>query len=420
MSVDSSTEPITAAAPWWAQLRGLFADVGYRRYWAASASFGLGIWAWLTAMGWSAKQLSDTAFGVSMVSVVYFLPFFLFALPSGLLADVANRKTTAVVVRAGGALGSAVLVFQAATGGLTYRWLLVHAFIVGCSVILELTARQAYLTHLVPMDMLVRASALSAVHGGMSRFLGPLLAGALISRFDDAGGYAILLASNVFFVLMFLRIPVSGAVPAEVDAEAKPRPVAEIIAGFRYLGQHRDALALVGISILAGVVGWIHVALMPLVAEDVLGGDAVTLGLLSTALGLGSVPPSISLAVKRRLVGEGRLFIVAMLLWGGAIMAFPYAGTIPLSVLALGVAGLGFGFQSILTRTILLRIVDPAFHGRVMGTLMLTWGANIVGTLVGGRIADLLGVQTVIAMSGGMILAVTLGILAWNPRLWRV
>ena len=156
------------------------------------------------------------------------------------------------------------------------------------------------------------------------------------------------------------------------------------------------------------------------VDEDVLGGDAVTLGLLSTALGLGSVPPSISLAVKRRLVGEGRLFIVAMLLWGGAIMAFPYAGTIPLSVLALGVAGLGFGFQSILTRTILLRIVDPAFHGRVMGTLMLTWGANIVGTLVGGRIADLLGVQTVIAMSGGMILAVTLGILAWNPRLWRV
>ena len=54
----------------------------------------------------------------------------------------------------------------------------------------------------------------------------------------------------------------------------------------------------------------------------------------------------------------------------------------------------------------MLRLVEPAFHGRVMGTLMLTWGANIVGTLAGGGLAEALGVGPVIVGSGVLILAV--------------
>ena len=58
-------------------------------------------------------------------------------------------------------------------------------------------------------------------------------------------------------------------------------------------------------------------------------------------------------------------------------------------------------------RTLVLRLVEPAFHGRVMGTLMLTWGANIVGTLAGGGLAEGFGVGPVIVGSGVLIIART-------------
>jgi MFS family permease len=87
---------------------------------------------------------------------------------------------------------------------------------------------------------------------------------------------------------------------------------------------------------------------------------------------------------------------------------------------ALTVAGAGSGLQQVTMRTLLLRITEPAYHGRVMGTLMLTWGANVLGTLAGGGLAESLGVPTVIAGSGVLIIVVALAVVAWRPVTWRL
>lgn len=402
-----------------AGVRSLFGDPDYRRYWAASAAFGMGIWAFLTAMGWSAAQLTTSAFEVSLVTVVYFLPFFLFAVPAGVLADNVDRKKNAIVSRGLSAVVGVVMAALAATGRLSYPLLLGLVFLVGLSVISELAARQSFVASLVPTRKLVQASALSSVQGGIMRVAGPLAAGSLIERLGDGGGYGLFAVTGVLFVWWFTRIEASGEVEREPDHEV--HPVQEVVAGMRYLRQHRDALAVVLISVLAGAVGWLYLALMPLVARDVLGGDAVTLGVLSMAVGIGSLPGSIGLAfVRDDFDREGRWFVLSNVAWGIGVLGFGHAGVLPLSVAFLGLAGLGFGLQVVLVRTILLRIVEPAFQGRVLGTLMLTWGANVVGTLVGGSLADLLGVSTVVGLSGVLIIVATLGVVAWNRDVWRL
>lgn len=400
-------------------VRALFGDADYRRYWGASAAFGLGIWAFLTAMGWSAAELSDTAFGVSLVTVVYFLPFFLFAIPAGVLADNMDRKKNAMFSRGFSALVGLVMAVLAGTSNLTYPVLLVSVFLVGLSVITELAARQAFVATLVPPRQLVQASALSSVQGGIMRVAGPLAAGALIGMMGDGGGYGLFAASGALFVWWFAGIGASGWVERAPDHQA--RPMREIIEGMGYLRRHRDALGIVLISIFAGMVGWLYLALMPLVARDVLGGGAVLLGVLSMAVGIGSLPGSLGLAVVREdFSSEGRLFVAANLAWGVGIIGFALSTVVALSVALLVVAGLGFGLQVVLVRTILLRIVEPAFHGRVLGTLMLTYGVNVVGTLAGGSLADLLGVSTVVALSGCLIIISTLSITLWNRKLLRL
>lgn len=404
---------VVAAPGRFTAVAALFRDPDYRNYWIGSAAFGFGIWAFLTALGWSAVQLTDSAFKVSLVTVVYFTPFFLLALPAGVLADNHDRKQTAILARGFSAVVGIVMAVLAATGGLNYALLLILAFLVGFSVIIELAARQSFVATLVPMKQLVQASALTSVQGGIMRVAGPLAAGALIDVLGDGGGYGLFAATGIVFVWSFRRIERSGDVERPDGHVA--RPWAEIVEGLVYLREHRDALAVVGLSILGGVVGWLYLALMPVVAKDVLGGEAVVLGLMSMAVGVGSLPGTIGLSfVSEDFSGEGRLFIAANVLWGIGIIGFAFSGVLWMSLATLFLAGLGYGLVIVLVRTILLRIVEPAFHGRVLGTLMLTWGANIVGTLAGGSLADLLGVSTVIAASGVLILATTAGMVLWN------
>jgi MFS family permease len=394
----------------------LLSQPDYRNYWLGSTAFALGIWGFILSMGYSAKELTDSPLRVSLVSVAYFLPMFLGALPSGVLADAVDRRLTVIASRSVAALGAFGLASLTATDSLGYPALVALSALTGATVVSEVAARQAYVTQIVRPEQVVGATALGSVQGGIARVVGPLVAGALIATSGETAGYLFFAAANLACVVVFLRIKASGKPP-----RAAGRPVEELVAGLRYLRHHADALAITAIGLLTGVVGWVFLALMPVVVADELGGGALMLGVLSTMVGLGSVPPSLLLALRtggpRR---EGRLFVLATLAWGLAVVVWGLTDSPVVAAVALAVCGAGNGLQQVLLRTLLLRIVDPAFHGRVMGTLMLTWGGSVVGTLAGGGLAESIGVGPVIALSGGVIVAITLAVLALRPSTWRL
>ena len=394
----------------------LLSTPDYRNYWLGSTSFALGIWAFLVSMSFSARALSDSPFRVSLVSVAYFTPMFLLALPSGVLADAVDRKKTVMVARGLSAAVATVLSALAFSGHLSYLALLVLSFLTGATVVSEIAARQAYVTQVVRPDQVAGATALGSVQGGIARVIGPLLAGGLISWAGQAAGYALFALTNVLCVLIFMRIKASGVPPRCSGA-----PMGELVEGLRYLRRTPDALTVVAVSILTGVVGWTYIALMPSVARDVLHGGPLTLSLLSTAVGLGSVPPSILLALRAGSPrAEGGLFYGSTVAWGLGVIGYGVTSSTAVALLALTVAGAGSGLQQVVMRTLLLRITEPAFHGRVMGTLMLTWGANILGTLAGGGLAEGFGLAPVIAGSGVLILAVPVVALLVRPSTLRL
>lgn len=394
----------------------LLADSDYRHYWLGSTAFALGIWGFLVSMGVSARVLTDSPLRISLVSVAYFLPMFLLALPSGVLADTVDRRLNVMVSRSVSAAGALVLAGLTAMDRLGYPALLALCTLTGVTVVSEVAARQAYVTHIVRPDQVVGATALGSVQGGIARVVGPLAAGWLIGQWGQAAGYLLFAAANLACVAVFLRIKASGA-----PVRSGGRPLAELVEGLRYLRRSPDALAVVTVAIGTGVVGWVYLALMPLVVTDRLGGDAFTFGLLSTAVGLGSVPPSIALAVRSgRLAREGQLFYVSTFAWAAGVVVYGLTSSTTVAFAALFVAGAGNGLQQVLMRTLLIRLTDPAFHGRVLGTLMLTWGANVVGTLGGGVLAESIGVGPVIVLSGGLIVTVALAVLARRPQTWRL
>jgi MFS family permease len=396
--------------------RTLLSTPDYRRYWLGSTAFALGIWAFLVSMGYSAKQLTDSPFQVSFVSVVYFTPMFLLALPSGVLADARDRKQTVVACRLVCTGLSLVLTALTAAGALGYAGLLLLSFAVGVTVVLEIAARMAFVTHIVAPDQVSGAAALGSVQGGIARVLGPLSVGVLIAGWGEWAGYLFFALMNAFCVWVFLRIKASGAPPGVLG-----HPLAELVDGVRYLRGHGDALAVVLIAVLSGSVGWLYIALLPVINHDELAGGAVQLAVLSAAIGVGSVPPSLLLALRTGSPPhEGLMLVGATVLWGGGVIGFGLASSTLVAFGALLLSGVGNGLQQVLQRTLLLRICEPAYHGRVMGTLMLTWGANVVGTLAGGGLSERFGVTAVVACSGALIVAVPLVVSLRRPSLLRL
>jgi MFS family permease len=383
----------------------------YRNYWMGSTAFAIGIWAFLVSMGYSAKQLTDSPFRVSLVSVAYFAPMFLLALPSGVLADRRDRKQVVIVCRGASAVIALVLTVLVATGTLGYVALLVLCALTGATVVLEVAARQALITHIVARDEVAGAAALGSVQGGIARVLGPLAVGGLIATLGQASGYFFFAVANAFCVWVFLRIKASG-----VPEPSLGRPLHDLLEGLRYLRGHADALTVVCVGVLSGVVGWLYIALLPVVNHDRLHGGAGQLAVLSAAIGIGSVPPSILLAMRSGSPPyEGALFYGSTVVWGLSVVVYGTTSSTTVAFVALTMSGAGNGLQQVLLRTLLLRLTEPAYHGRVMGTLMLTWGANVLGTLAGGGLAEGYGVATVIAASGGLIVSVALVALARRP-----
>ncbi|HUR51685.1 MAG TPA: MFS transporter [Mycobacteriales bacterium] len=388
----------------------------YRNYWLGSTAFAIGIWAFLVSMGYSAKQLTDSPFRVSLVSVAYFAPMFLLALPSGVLADRRDRKHIVIACRGASSVVALVLALMVGTGTLGYAALLVLCALTGATVVLEIAARQAFITHIVAPDEVAGAAALGSVQGGLARVLGPLVVGGLIASLGQAAGYFFFALANAFCVWVFLRIRASGA-----PEPSEGRPLADLVEGLRYLRGHADALTVVSVGVLSGVVGWLYIALLPSVNHDTLHGGAVQLSVLSAAIGVGSVPPSVLLALRSGSPPyEGALFYGATVVWGLSVVVYGTTSSTTVAFVALVASGAGNGLQQVLLRTLLLRLTEPAFHGRVMGTLMLTWGANVLGTLAGGGLAERYGVATVIAASGGLIVAVAAGALLRRPSTLRL
>ena len=400
----------------WADYLGPIRSRDYRYYLASAFAFSFGIWLQLTALGWVALELTDSAFLVTLANVFWFIPFFVLALPAGVLADRLDRRLILIVVRSVGAVIVAVMAYLAFAGLLTYPLLLGLTLLAGTTVILDLPARQSFVAMLVKPSELVNAMAMVSMEGSISRLAGPLLAGLALSTVGAGGAFGAFALLNLLFVAFMLMVRTSGA----VERTAGSSPARELTEGLRYIREHRDVMALVLVSVLTGSVGWVYLALMPVVTKEVLDGGAVTLGILGMAVGVGAMPGGMFLAFAPDLRSPGRAFVGGLLLWGVAVMLFAYSPWVATSLLALGVAGLGFTMQIVLVRGMLLRVVDREFHGRVMGAMNLTWGANIVGTLAAGWLAEVLGVSIAVALSGALIVVAALGIVAWHPRLLRL
>jgi MFS family permease len=211
--------------------------------------------------------------------------------------------------------------------------------------------------------------------------------------------------------------PTEESTPGERADDADDSPLSTYVADLR---DGIDALRgtvfvpMLSTAAVSNLAVGVTLAVLPGFGKE-LGGAAVY-GLLLGALGVGRLLGSVSASrldgVRYGVLTAGT-YLVAAALWLGSV----YAPTPPLTVVLFGLAWIAGGIDGVLTRTLNQRVFPAALLGRISSIKGTASTATLpVGSLVGGVVAELIGVSTTMALAAGGFGFVG-AVFALHPRL---
>jgi MFS family permease len=382
----------------WAPLR----IAVFRAMWIAVLVSNVGTWMQTVGAQWLLVQLPHAAILVALVQASDYLPDVLFGLVGGALADVFDRRRLLIVVQVIMACIGVVLTILTFAGQMPPALLLAFTFALGCSSVFTNPAYQAIVPQLVPRDQLRSASALGSISINLARLVGPALAGILIAK----AGVAVVFALNALTYLFF-AVVVAAWRPATATAPELPeRFVSAVRVGTRYVLNApvvqrillRSALFLVPATVL-----W---ALLPLVATQQLRLGAVGYGVLLAAVGGGAVAGALVLPRFRARISSSLLVGAASVIYAIALVLVVLVPNTVLAVIVLLPAGAAW-IAVLSDVNAELQLFLPAWvRGRGISVYqMVLFGAQTIGAVIWGAVAEPLGVRVAFTAAAAMLAA---------------
>jgi MFS family permease len=383
------------------------------RLWSASALSNLADGLVKIALPLVAVTVTDSPALVAGVALAVTLPWLLFALPAGALADRVDRRIamlTANVVRAAAVAVLAVAVVLGLGSSGAAIWVLyLVALLLGTAETVCDTCAQSILPQVVPRDRLPRANGrLIAAELTANEFVGPPLGGLLV-----AAGIALAFATPAALwaaavgALLLLR---GGFSVPRGELTSLRADVAE---GLRYLWRHRllrTLAAMTGLFNFATNATFAVFVLYAVGPHSAMHLTEAAYGLLFATIAAGSLVGAILADPIIRRLGRSRS--LALGIFGGvATVGVAAVTTSPLVIAAAFlVGGVTIALWNVVAVSLRQRITPDRILGRINSSYRLVaWGTRPLGAAAGGLLGQLLGLRAVFAVAAALILATLLG-----------
>jgi MFS family permease len=392
---------MTAAAN--AAKRGIFADIRplrvspeFRRLWTGGLLSSVGSAITAFAVSLQVFQLTHSSFAVGAIGLCRLLPLLAFGLIGGSVADTLDRRKLVLVTNSSLCLVAAGLAAQA-FADLRQVWLLYLLIVMQATLAsVEQPARRTFTPRLLAAELVPAGLALQQVSFQVTLICGPALGGLIAG---SAGLRACYLADAVSFAGSLYGI---SRLPSMAPTATVARPGAKAVGeGLRFIGRHRAVLGAFLGDLNATVLG-LPVALFPAINAERFGGSAESLGLLTTAVGVGGVLASALSGPVGRTRRPGRGMLITTTIWGAAITVFGFTDIYPIALLCLAVAGAA-DTNTVVFRTTIVQLETPDhLRGRVNAAdFVVGGGGSQLGNVESGVVASVFS-PTVSAISGGI------------------
>jgi MFS family permease len=426
---DTATDTATPAT----QTRGLLVDLAplrespaFARMWIGSAVSGIGAQLTLVAVGLEIYDITRSTFAVALVGVISLLPMIVAGLYGGMLADAFDRRVVAILAAVVAWVTTALIALHSYLGLHDVALLYVLTTVDAVAATIINTSRQSIIPRLIPRRLLPAASALGGISMGVQLTVGPALAGILVASVGFSLTYTV---DVVLFSAAFLGLLTLPAIRPEGETQ---RPGLEsLLFGVRFLRRSPNIRMTFIVDIIAMTFGQPRV-LFPVVGAVLIGGGAVSVGVLTAAYAVGALLCSLFSGRIGHVRRQGAAVNWAIVAYGACILAFGGVlavaqaggargigsltsgfasanfGALTCAAIALAGAGAADNVSAIFRSTILQAAAPDAMRGRLQGifTVVVTGGPR-VGDLFVGLLAaagtvwpPLLGGALIIALVG--------------------
>lgn len=272
-----------------------FGSPVFRTLWFATLISNLGGLVQAVAAGWTMTTLTDSQAMVALVTASTSLPIMLWAVFAGVLADNYDRRRVMLVAQLL-MLCMAVALTLATWFSLLTPWMLLSfTFLIGTGAAMHNPSWQASVGDIVPREQVPAAVMANGMSFNLMRSMGPALGGLIIVSLGATAAFGLNAVSYLALILALLlwRKPATErSLPRERFSQATT-------AGIRYVGLSPNLLRIILRGFLFGLTAVSVLALLPLVARDLLNGSASTYGYLLGFFGLGAVGGALTNARTR-------------------------------------------------------------------------------------------------------------------------
>jgi len=369
----------------WTALR----NPAFRRLWVASLVSGTCVAAHDNAATYLMDTLAASPFLISAVSTAASLPFFLFTLPAGVLADRVSHKRLLCAVNLWLAIAAAALAILGWLHLLNPYLILVAVFLIGIGFAFNAPASTSIVAQIVSDTELPSAAALNGLQFNVSGIVGPALGGFLV----------LLVGANLVFILnaaCFLLVIVSVLQWKQRNALSTPSSESfcqSFGTAFRYIRCAPEFQMLLMRNFLFALFISAIPALLPVVGLQVLQLSSSKLGLLFTSMGIGSTVTALLLIPWfRARFSPNTLMLSANLLVILAYVLMALVRQTELFLLVAALAGAGWTLSASELWVAAQRTMPEWARGRLNATIMMTsQGGMVLGGLVWGATAAIVG-----------------------------
>jgi MFS family permease len=391
----------------------------FRIFWLGQTFSLIGTWMQNMATGWLALELTNSAFMVGLVASATSFPVLLFSLHAGVLVDRADKLRLVRLSQAMLLVVAALLWWLTWAGEITIGRLLLLAAATGLVSALEIPARQSMVIELVGRADLRAAIALNSSGFNLARIVGPAIAALVIARLGIEWCFGINAISYIAVLggLMMLRLP--RWVPPQGPLATPMEGIAE---GLRYMRNNPTLATLMKLVTVYSVLGVPYLALMPVVAREMLGLGPAGYGLLLTSVGLGGFVGALWLAARGDRHRRGVLLERASLAFPVLLALFAFVRTPALAYPLLFAIGFSMIVNNALANALLQHIVIDAMRGRMLAlySLVVVGLSQAIGALAAGAVARVFAIDWAIGVAAVVMLGYGISVFRANPGMRRL
>ena len=350
---------------------------------------------WLLASSWTSNlgdgiALSAAPILVASGAMMQFLPWLLFGLLAGSVADHHDRRRLVMLADGLRAVIVLALVVFLVTGTATVWIVLATAFLYGTAEVFADSAGSTLLPMLVrPTDLGIGNARMQAGYLVGNQLAGPPL-GAFLFAIGSAWPFLVQILCVTLAVILISRIASTPAPErAPLPPGTKPHPIRE---GLRWLRGNPPVRTLVLIIFVFNVTWAAPWSVLVLYATEHLHMGAVGYGALMTASALGGLIAIFSFGWLERHISFATLMRVCLSL--EVLMHLSFALTTSAAVaffIMFGFGAYAFVWGTIST-TVRQRLVPMELQGRIASVNMVgVFGGLVIGQFLGGVIAQVWG-----------------------------